>query len=184
MLFEPFRIKNVTFANRILRSSMGGRTSYYDGTVSPAWVHFEKRFAEGGVAGMISPTISVNEARMSPLEYPSLHDDRFVDPLRKAVAEIRRAGSHEGGCRYIVQLGDTGGHTHTSLRPQEADRVSASAFFDFLFGYPNSARAMSVAEIGSTVEDFRKAARRVVAAECDGIEITASKGYLIHQFLN
>jgi len=51
---------------------MGGRNSYYDGTVSPAWIHFEKKFAEGGVAGIISPTISVNEARMSPLEYPSL----------------------------------------------------------------------------------------------------------------
>src|SRR5215468_2880104 len=121
VLFEPFRIKNVTFANRILRSSMGGRTAYYDGTVSPAWVHFEKRFAHGGVAGIISPTISVNEARMSPLEYPSLHDDRFVAPFRDAVSEIRSGGA----CRYIVQIGDTGGHTHTSLRPQDADRVSS-----------------------------------------------------------
>ena len=112
MLFEPFRIKNVTFANRILRSSMGGRNSYYDGTVSPAWIHFEKKFAEGGVAGIISPTISVNEARMSPLEYPSLHDDRFVGPLRDAVSRIKAGGGKEE-CRYIIQLGDTGGtHPH------------------------------------------------------------------------
>jgi 2,4-dienoyl-CoA reductase-like NADH-dependent reductase (Old Yellow Enzyme family) len=185
VLFEPFKIKNITFANRILRSSMGGRTTYYDGTVSPAWVHFEKRFAKGGVAGLISPTISVNEARQSPLEYPSLHDDRFIGPLRDAVREIKAGGPRgEDGCRYIIQIGDTGGHTHTSLRPQDADRVSASPFFDFQYGYPNSARAMSLDEIGATVRDFEKAAHRVVAAKCDGIEITASKGYLIHQFLN
>ncbi len=185
MLFEPFQIKNVTFANRILRSSMGGRTAYYDGTVSPAWVHFEKRFAEGGVAGIISPTISINEARQSPLEYPSLHEDRFVGPLRDAVQEIRDSGSRgKGECRYIVQIGDTGGHTHTSLRPQDADRVSASAFFDFRYGYSNSARSMRPREIQSTITDFEQAARRVVAAKCDGLEITASKGYLIHQFLN
>jgi 2,4-dienoyl-CoA reductase-like NADH-dependent reductase (Old Yellow Enzyme family) len=184
VLFEPFRIKGVTFSNRILRSSMGGRTTYYDGTVSPAWVHFEKRFAKGGVAGLISPTISVNEARQSPLEYPSLHDDRFIGPLRDAVREIKAGGRGEDGCRYIVQIGDTGGHTHTSLKPQDADRVSASPFFDFQYGYPNSARAMSLDEIAKTISDFEQAARRVVAAECDGIEITASKGYLIHQFLN
>jgi 2,4-dienoyl-CoA reductase-like NADH-dependent reductase (Old Yellow Enzyme family) len=180
LLFEPLRIKNTWFANRILRSSMGGRTASYDGTVSPAWVHFEKRFAQGGVAGIISPTISVNEARMSPLEYPSLHDDRFIDPLRNALREIR--GSD--GCRYIVQIGDTGGHTHTSLRPQDADRVSSSASFDFLFGYQVLTRPMSKVEIRSTVRDFKKAARRAVEAGCDGIEVTASKGYLIHQFLN
>lgn len=164
---------------------MGGRTCYYDGTVSPAFVHFEKRFAERGVAGLISPTISVNEARQSPLEYPSLHDDRFVGPLRDAVREIKDSGPNkENGCRYIVQIGDTGAHTHTSLRPQDADRASASAFFDLMYGYHDSARPMSLAEIRSTVREFEQAASRVVAAGCDGIEVTASKGYLIHQFLN
>lgn len=180
MLFEPFRIKNVDFSNRVLRSSMGGRTAYYDGTVSPAWVHFEKRFAEGGVAAIISPTISINEKRMSPLEYPSLHDDRFIEPFRDAVNEIRNGNE----CRYIVQLGDTGGHTHTSLKPQTEDRISASSYFDVLYGYHNRSIKMSDADIDAVVDDFGKAARRVAAAGCDGIEITASKGYLIHQFLN
>jgi len=39
-------------------------------------------------------------------------------------------------------------------------------------------------EIRTTVASFATAARRVADAECDGVEITASKGYLIHQFLN
>jgi 2,4-dienoyl-CoA reductase-like NADH-dependent reductase (Old Yellow Enzyme family) len=180
VLFEPFRIKNVNFVNRVLRSSMGGRTAYYDGTVSPAWVHFEKRFADGGVAAIISPTISINEKRMSPLEYPSLHDDRFVAPFRDAVNEIRSGND----CRYIVQLGDTGGHTHTSLKPQEDDRIAPSPVFDILYGYHNSTIEMSDTDIENAIDDFGKAARRVADAGCDGVEITASKGYLIHQFLN
>ncbi|MDQ8731634.1 NADH:flavin oxidoreductase [Bradyrhizobium sp. LHD-71] len=180
MLFEPFRIKNVAFANRVLRSSLGGRMAYYDGTVSPAFVHFEKRFADGGVAAIISPTISINQKRMSPLEYPSLHDDRFVKPLRHAVNEIR-AGSD---CRYIVQLGDTGGHSHTSIKPQIEDRISASSFFDVLYGYHNRSIKMSEEDIEAVVTDFANAARRVAEAGCDGVEITASKGYIIHQFLN
>ena len=181
---QPFRIKNVGFANRILRSSIGGRTAYYDGSVSPAWVHFEKRFARGGVAGIISPTISVSEARMSPLQYASLHDDRFIGSLGDAIREIRSAAPRPEECRYIVQIGDTGGHTHTSLRPQEADRISSSATFDFLFGYHVATRPMRIVEIERSIQEFRKAAGRAAAAGCDGIEVTASKGYLIHQFLN
>jgi 2,4-dienoyl-CoA reductase-like NADH-dependent reductase (Old Yellow Enzyme family) len=180
VLFEPIRIKNVDFANRVLRSSIGGRMGYYDGTVSPAYVHFEKRFADNGVAGIISPTISVNERRMSPQEYPSLHDDRFIEPLRQAVSQIK-AGNN---CRYIVQLGDTGGHSHTSLRPQPEDRMSASGFFDVLYGYVNRSVEMTEKQIADVVKDFADAALRVKKADCDGVEITASKGYLIHQFLN
>jgi 2,4-dienoyl-CoA reductase-like NADH-dependent reductase (Old Yellow Enzyme family) len=180
MLFAPFRIRNVAFNNRILRSSLGGRVAYYDGTVSPAWVHFEKSFAQAGIAGIISATISVNKTRMSPLEYPTLHDDRFVAPLREAVRDIR-AGND---CRYIVQLGDTGGHTHTSLRAQAEDALSASPTFDLLYGYHNRSTAMSREQIAGTIDSFAKAARRVAEAGCDGVEVTAAKGYLIHQFLN
>ena len=46
MIFEPFTIKNVTFKNRLVRSSIGGRTAYYDGTVSNAWKNFELRFED------------------------------------------------------------------------------------------------------------------------------------------
>src|SRR5262245_25812287 len=133
MLFEPFRIRNVGFANRILRSSIGGRMAYYDGTVSPAWTHFEKIFVRAGVGGIISATVSVDKTRMSPLEYPTLCEDRYVAPLRDAIREIKDAGD----CRYIIQLGDTGGHTHTSLRAQPGDALSASAYTDVLYGYHN-----------------------------------------------
>src|SRR5262245_50055428 len=180
MLFEPFRIKTIDFANRILRSSLGGRMAYYDGTISPAWVHFERAFAQNGVAGIISATISVNKARMSPLEYPTLYDDRFVAPLRDGVREIK-AGND---CRYIIQIGDTGGHTHTSMRSQPADALSASAYTDMLFGYHNRTVAMTSGQIAEAVVNFANAARRVKEAGCDGVEVTAAKGYLIHQFLN
>lgn len=67
MLFDPFQIKNLHFKNRILRSSIGGRTSLYDGTVTSALKNFEKRFAEHDVADIISATISVNHHRTSPM---------------------------------------------------------------------------------------------------------------------
>lgn len=179
MLFDSFRIKNVEFKNRMLRSSLGGRLSYYDGTVTSAFKHFEQRFAAHGVAGIISPTISVNDQRTSPMEYPKLSDDRFIKPLAAAIRAV-----HDYDCRYIIQIGDTGGATHTGIFAQKADRKSSSSIFDLFYGYTNRYEAMTIEEIEITIEEFASAARRVRETGADGLEITASKGYLIHQFLN
>lgn len=179
MIFDPVTIKNVTFENRILRSSLGGRTSYYDGTVSPAWRHFEKHFARTGVAGIISATIDIDDKRLSPLEYPKISHDCFVAPLRTGVRQVQALG-----CRYIMQIGDPGGHTQTSLFSQAADAKSASSNFDLLFGYRNHTIAMTQSEVREEIEAFGRAARRVRDTGSDGIEVTASKGYMIHQFLN
>ncbi len=178
-LFDPFTINKATFKNRVLRSSLGGRTSYYDGTVTPAWRNFEKHFARRGIGGIISATIDVDDKRLSPLEYPKISNDSFIAPLREGVQAIRQLG-----CRYIMQLGDPGGHTQTSLFPQPEDGKSASAFFDLFYGYRNRTTPMTVDEIKDEVRKFRDAARRVKTIECDGLEVTASKGYIIHQFLN
>src|SRR4051812_18245178 len=91
-LHQPFTIKNVTFKNRILRSSMGGRPSFYDGTVTPAWKNFDKRFAMHGIGGIISATVDVDDKRLSPLEYPKISDDSFVAPLREGVAGVQKLG--------------------------------------------------------------------------------------------
>lgn len=179
MIFEPFAIKNLHFKHRILRSSIGGRTSFYDGTVSSAFKNFEKRFAAHDVAGIISATISVNEERTSPMEYPKLSDDRYIKPLSNAIKAVQQYD-----CRYIVQIGDTGGATHTSLFAQPSDAKSSSTIFDLFYGYHNMHKAMTVEEIEMTIFNFAEAARRVQEAGADGLEITASKGYIIHQFLN
>lgn len=179
LMFEPLTINGVRFSNRIVRSSMGGRSAYYDGTVNNAWKNFELRFARTEVAGIISATIDVHDKRLSPLEYPKISHDRFVEPLRRGVRAVQ-----DLGCRYLMQLGDPGGHTQTSLLPQLEDAKSASSWFDAFYGYRNRAVAMTTREVEDEVRGFAQAARRARAVGCDGIEITASKGYIIHQFLN
>jgi 2,4-dienoyl-CoA reductase (NADPH2) len=178
-MFQPLVVRGVRFRNRIVRSSMGGRGAYYDGTVNNAWKNFEVRFARTGVAAIISATMAVDDRRLSPLAYPKLSDDRFIEPLRRAVAAVQAED-----CRYIMQIGDPGAHTQTSLLPQAEDGHSASAWFDLYYGYRNRATAMSTREVQDEVVKFAEAARRVKAIGCDGVEVTASKGYILHQFLN
>ena len=179
MIFEPITIGGVTFKNRILRSSIGGKTAYYSGIVSPAWKHFEKRFAEGGVGGIVSATLSVHEQRWAPIEYPKISNDATIGPLREAIAEIQGLG-----VRYIIQIGDPGAHTQMSLFSEAVDGRSSSRHLDLLYGYRSVAEAMSTDEMSGAIENFAQGARRVRDAGADGVEITASKGYLIHQFLN
>ena len=179
LIFEPLTIKGVEFRSRVFRSSIGGRYAYYDGAVNPAWAHFERRFAAHGVGAIISATITVNDRRWSPIEYPKISQDRFIKPIRAGVRAVQQLG-----CRYILQIGDPGYHTQAGLFSERADEMSASSGFDMFFGYRSRRSAMTVGEIEQAVEDFAQAARRVREAGCDGVEITASKGYLIHQFLN
>lgn len=178
-MFKPFQIKGVTFKNRIFRSAMGGKMAYFDGTINNAWKNFERRFARHGVAGIISTTLTVDPRRIAPLEYPSISQDRFVAPYRAAIREIKEAGA-----RYIAQIGDPGYHTQGGLFPQKADGRSSSAVFDLLYGYRTAAGAMSEEEIAHSVQQHADGVRRAREAGVDGVEITASKGYLIHQFLN
>ena len=180
-IFDPVTINGIRFRSRILRSSLGGRMAYYDGKLSPVFKNFERKFAqrENLLGGIISATMDVDDERLSPLEYPKLTDDSLIQPLSEVVDAV-----HREGCNYIVQIGDPGGHTQTSLLPHEGDGKSASAFFDFYYGYRNRTSPMSVDEIKAEIDSFACAALRAKRAGADGIEVTAAKGYLIHQFLN
>jgi 2,4-dienoyl-CoA reductase (NADPH2) len=153
--------------------------AHYDGTVGSVWKNFEKRFAEGGVGGIISTTLNVNSRRKSPLEYPPISEDKYMPPLQRAITEIKATG-----CRYIVQIGDPGYATQTSLFAEAQDASSASPGFDLIFGYQNHHIPMDEEAISEAIASFGRAALRVKAVGADGLEVTASKGYIIHQFLS
>lgn len=176
---EPRTIKGVTFRNRVLRSSVGGRMCAYNGMVTDVWKNFELRFAHGGVGGIISTTFGVDPDRMSPLEYPTIAHERCVAPLAARVEEIKQTG-----VRYIIQIGDPGSATQTSLFHDVQDGYSSSDGFDLLYGYTNARIKMTGQQIATAIERFAEGAKRAKAAGADGVEITAEKGYLIHQFLN
>ena len=177
-IFQPLTINGLTLKNRVVRSSLGGRVDYYDGSMSDARIAWDTRFARGGISAIISSNAGIRTDGIAVPGYASIDHDRTVPSWRTLVGEV-----HKYDCRYIIQL-------HFSGRQRDLPRkefvdvlaMSATDRPDLLYGL--RARRMTVAEIDVLVRDYAAAARRAREAGADGIEIVACNGYLLHQFLS
>lgn len=104
------------------------------------------------------------------------------------------AAVHEAGGRIFAQLGHTGRRSHPRLlegaTPVAPSALAAEASV-WVADAPGSAeqlpcpvpRELGVEEIAALVEDYRRAAALALRAGFDGVEINASGGYLLDQFL-
>lgn len=177
-LFEPLTINGLTLKNRIVRSSLGGRVDYYDGSMSEARIAWDTRFARGGAAAIISSNAGIRTDGIAVPGYASIDHDGTVPSWRALVHEV-----HAYDCRYIIQL-HFSGRQRDLPRKEYADvrAMSATDRPDLLYGL--RARPMTISEINDLVADYAHAARRAREAGADGIEIVACNGYLLHQFLS
>ncbi|HXD21155.1 MAG TPA: NADH:flavin oxidoreductase [Vicinamibacterales bacterium] len=177
-IFQPLTINGLRLKNRVVRSSIGGRADYYDGSMSDARLAWERRFARGGIAAIISSNVGIRTDGIAVPGYASIDHDRTIPSWRRLVEDVHRLD-----CRYIIQL-------HFSGRQRDLPRKeflginppSSTNRPDLLYGL--RARRMSIAEIRDLVRAYADAARRARAAGADGIEIVACNGYVLHQFLS
>lgn len=177
-IFQPLTINGLTLKNRVIRSSLGGRVDYYDGSMSEARIAWDRRFARGGVAAIVSSNAGIRTDGIAVPGYASIDHDRTIPSWRRLVDAV-----HEHDCRYIIQL-------HFSGRQRDLPRreyidvlpPSATDRPDLLYGL--RCRRMTIPEIRQLVHDYASAARRARDAGADGIEIVACNGYLLHQFLS
>ena len=177
-IFRPLTINGVTFKNRVMRSSLGGRVDYYDGSMSEARVAWDRRFARGGVSAIISSNSGIRPDGVAVPGYATIDDDRTIKSWRRLVAEV-----HQFDCRYIIQL-HFSGRQRDIARKEFVDIPAPGATDrpDLLYGLRS--RRMTVPEIHDLVQDYARAAQRAREAGADGIEIVACNGYILHQFLS
>ena len=187
-LFTPFRLRAVTFRNRIIVTPMCQYIAV-DGHVGRWHRSHHGRFALGGVGGALVESTGVSApGRITP-GCLGIWDDAHIEGLREIVA-IYHDQNIPGG----IQLSHSGrkGSAAVPLEgaaplvdsdPDRAWEIVAPSAIPLTEGWPVP-RAMEEQDILATIELFAAAAERAVTAGFDFIEIHGAHGYLINSFVS
>ena len=168
-VFEPIAIRGVQIPNRIVRTAH--LTKLGMGLVSDDLIEYHAARARGGVGLSIIEGTAVHPSSVLGLIG---YDDRVIGMYAKLMDTIRPLGM-----RVFQQLWH-GGHIYPP--PGGLPMRGASALPGPVTGLP--AVPIGTEEIGDFVAAYAAAARRSAEGGLDGIEVAASHGYLMHQFLS
>ena len=176
IIFTPLQFRHLRMKNRVIRSSLSGRFDNFDGSGTETRIAWELKFARGGVGAIISANAPVHTRGLIIPNYARIDHDNQIPFWRELV---RRVQAYD--CKYIIQLVHSG-RQQDIAGLQYDTALSSTNKPDPLHGY--ECTQMTIPQIREVVEAFRQAAGRARLAGADGIEIHASNGYLITQFLS
>ena len=182
-VFSPMYVGNLEIANRLMMAPMGLNVVPRTGDITEDAEHYFLERARGGV-GLIMLSSS-GWARMDgahpsvPFGQVSLYQEKHCDGYRRLLASLKHTGVRTG-VKVGIQL------SHRGRQATTKD-----------FGYPPVApsaapwspraevpQALTTDEINRLVERFGKAAAIAKAVGFDLVEVHASHGYLINNFLS
>ena len=186
-LFDPFTIRDTTFANRVFVSPMCQYSSTGGHVNDWHFVHLGSRAVGGAGLVLTEATAVLPEGRITPQDLGIWMDDH-VEPLARIVRFIHEQGSVAG-----IQLAHAGrkastytpweGHGTVPESEGGWNNVIAPSALAFADEYPMP-RALSIDGIKNIVSAFAAAARRACEAGFRVVEIHAAHGYLIQEFLS
>jgi 2,4-dienoyl-CoA reductase-like NADH-dependent reductase (Old Yellow Enzyme family) len=164
--------------NRLFRSNVAGRFDNYDGSGTQTRINWEESFARGGVGAIISSFVPVHiQGRILP-NYAMIDSDDKI-PFWRAVGEA----VHRHDCKFLLQLSHGGRQRdNPGIENFRRKGLSSTSSMDTFHGL--LCEAMTLQQIKDTIRYFADGARRAREAGLDGVELHASHGYLITQFLS
>ena len=185
-LFDPITFRGITSRNRIAVSPMCQYSSTDGFATDWHLIHLGSR-AVGGAGIVIAEASAVTaDGRISPGDL-GIWSDEHVDPLARVTRAIRDHGAVAG-----IQLAHAG-RKASSARPWDGGHQLAFEHggwqtvgpspvpFHDKDRAPSELNAVGIAGI---VTAFAAAARRLIEAGFQLIEIHAAHGYLLHEFLS
>jgi 2,4-dienoyl-CoA reductase-like NADH-dependent reductase (Old Yellow Enzyme family) len=178
IIFQPLKFRNLTVKNRLFRSNVSGRFDNYDGSGTQTRINWEESFARGGVGAIISSFVPVHiRGRILP-NYAMIDSDDKI-PFWRAVGE----SVHRHDCKFLLQLSHGGRQRdNPGIENFRRKGLSSTSRMDTFHGL--LCEAMTLQQIKETIRHFADGARRAREAGLDGVELHASHGYLITQFLS
>ncbi|HBW36807.1 FAD-dependent oxidoreductase [Desulfosporosinus sp. BICA1-9] len=173
MLFSPAKIGTLQLRNRLVMTPMHLGYSP-QGEVNDKLIEFYRARARGGVGLIVFGGCGIDRIGNGP-GMTQLDDDYFIPGLRRLVEAV-----HAEGAKIVPQLYQAGRYAHSVLTGQPS--VAPSPISSRLTR--QTPEELTQEKINQVIDSFAKAAKRAQASGFDGVEILASAGYLISQFLS
>lgn len=185
-LFEPLKIREVEFRNRIFVSPMCQYSSN-DGMPSD-WhlVHLGSRAVGGASLVMVEATAVSPEGRISPNDSGMWSDDH-APAFKRITAFIKSQGAMPG-----IQLAHAGRKAATDApwrggRPLSEDEGGWQPIAPSPLPFDDASRTpreITQGDLEEVTAQFLAAARRGLEAGFEVLEIHMAHGYLLHEFLS
>ena len=199
-LMSPGRIGNLTLRNRTLLAAMGTEYVEEDGSIGDRAIAYYEARAAGGAGMIVLETSSIAwPFGMSMPRMLGLSSDDYIPGLKRLAERVQ-----QHGCRIAAQLNHSGkvsahdvaeGRTLLvpSLPKRAANDMGDGLTMAEMANFVRSAgpdgkgprfKEMEQSDIDWVVDCFASAARRVMEAGFDAIELHAGHGYLLSSFLS
>jgi 2,4-dienoyl-CoA reductase (NADPH2) len=172
-LFEPIKVGHMELKNRIAMPAIH-HCYTPDGFVNERLIEYYAVRARGGAGLITIGGCSIDLVGQGPMMI-GLYDDKFIDGLKKLTGAIKA-----NGAAAAAQLYQSGRYSYSMLTGMQA--IAPSAIASRLTR--ETPREMTLEDIETVIENFGEAARRTKEAGFDAVEVIASAGYLICQFLS
>lgn len=190
-LFDPLQVGAWRLDSRVVMAPMTrNRAPGAMPTASMATYYGQRAGAAEGAALIVTEATAISPTAQGYSDVPGLWSEAQVAAWRPVTEAV-----HTRGGGIVAQLWHVGRVSHTSLQPGGQAPVAPSAITakarTYLVGADgqggfvetSAPRALREDEIHGIVEDYAHAAACAISAGFDGVELHASNGYLIDQFL-
>ncbi|GAA4195125.1 NADPH-dependent 2,4-dienoyl-CoA reductase [Gryllotalpicola kribbensis] len=171
LLRRPWRLGSLELPHRVVMGSMHtGLEPRGDG--GEALAAFYRERIEGGAALAITGGISVNEEARGGPDYVVMTDASTIASYRRATRAV-----HDAGGFLSAQLFHAGRYAvgEWAVAPSPVPWRAARGLVP---------RELTGADIERTIADFAASAAAAREAGFDAVELMASEGYLLNQFLS
>ncbi|MYB35465.1 MAG: NAD(P)-binding protein [Gammaproteobacteria bacterium] len=175
-LLEPVWLGPVRAQNRVF-SPPHGTTLGKNGTVSEALIAYHRERAKGGVGLIILEGMTIHPSYSFEESFLYAGSDQIIAGLEKLATAC-----HPYGAPMFGQLFHAGRAVRLSRDGSRPVTYSASDVPDERYRVVPC--PMPNEMVWEVIESYAQAASRLIEGGLDGVEILASMGYLIAQFLN
>lgn len=176
MIFAPIKIGSMEVKNRFVMPAMGTNLAEHNGEAGEALIAYYTERAKGGFGLVITECSAVSYEGRSLVNECGLWDDSLIPSYRRLTDSV-----HEAGAKIAVQLRHCGRETKPCYTGGKEVLAPSKIPCPSCQSMPHE---MTTEEVYQMVGTFGDAALRGKKAGFDAVELHASHGYLIAQFLS